>query len=159
MKKTLYHISQIANKDSIVRSGLIPNNGKIFLFEDAEIPYPEGLFRFDKWTNNKRLIPVSDIIAKTELLLREYSLFKVEVDSNLLFADNDCGEYEVMGYQYYTKTPIQTVEYVGDFEVGKWYDYELLKEKYHIPKGYKVVQYKTDKLNFGFGIEPTNYRF
>lgn len=155
MKKILYHITPIENKESIQRDGLIPKDGKVFLFEDVDIPYPEGLFRTDKWSNNKRMIPVSDIIAKVELHIKEYALFKVEVDTDTLFADNDCGEKEVMDYQYYTCQPINDVEYVGDFEIGKWYDYELLKEKYHIPAGYKVICFGD---NWGFGIAPNGFR-
>jgi len=155
MKKILYHITPIENKESIQRDGLIPKGGKVFLFEDVDIPYPEGLFRTDKWTNNKRIIPVSDIIAKVELHIADYSLFKVEVDTDLLFADNHCGEREVMDYQYYTCGAIKDVEYIGDFEVGKWCDYELSKEKYHIPVGYKVISFGG---NWGFGIAPNGYR-
>ena len=154
----LYHITKVENAESIKKNGLELNEGKIFLFKDIEIPYPEGLFRTDKWTNNKRLIPVSDIIAKVEIHIPEYSLFKVEVDEDLLHKDDDCGEKEVMDYQYYTCSPIKNVEYMGDFEVGKWYDYELLKEKYYVPAGHKVVQFKGGKINMGFGIAPNGWK-
>ena len=80
---------------------------------------------------------------------------QVEVDTDQLFADNDCGESEVMDYQYYTCTSIPKVEYMGDYEIGKWYDYELLKEKYHIPAGHKVIAFGE---NWGFGIAPNGYR-
>ncbi len=151
-KKVLYHITRIENKDKILKEGLIPNNGKIFLFEDVDAPYPEGLFRFDKWTNNMRLIPVSDIIAKLELMISDYSLFKVTTDLET-FPDNECGEYDVMKYQYYVKKPIKDVEYLGDFTIGKFWDYELLKEKYHVPPGFKVVHLKNEKVNLGFVIQ------
>ena len=151
-KRELYHITRIENKDKILKEGLIPNNGKIFLFEDVDAPYPEGLFRFDKWTNNMRLIPVSDIIAKLELMISDYSLFKVTTDLET-FPDNECGEYDVMKYQYYVKKPIKDVEYLGDFTIGKFWDYELLKEKYHVPPGFKVVHLKNEKVNLGFVIQ------
>lgn len=153
--KEYYHITPIKNKDSIIQSGLklgtkdkygsFKTTGKIFLFEDVDIPYPEGFFRKGKWNNNLRLIPVSDIIAKNELIISEYSLFKVKTDAQI-FPDK-CGEGSVQNYQHYITEPIpaEQVEWLGDFEVGKWFEYELLKEKYHIPNGCKVVQ--------GFGGE------
>lgn len=153
MAKELYHITKIENKEKILKEGLKPNEGKIFLFEGVNIPYPEGLYRFDKWTNNMRLIPVSDIIAKLELLISEYSLFKITTDLET-FPDNDCGEASVMKYQYYVKEPIKEVEYLGDFFIGKFWDYELLNEKYHVPAGYKVVQVKNKNINLGFAIQP-----
>ena len=155
-KKELYHITRIENKDKILKEGLIPNNGKIFLFEDVDIPYPEGLYRFDKWTYNKRLIPVSDIISKLELGLTEYSLFKVTTDQET-FPDNQCGEYDVMKYQYYVQKPIKEVEYLGDFTIGNFWDYELLEEKYQVPPGHKVVHLKKGKINFGFVIAKNGY--
>ena len=149
--RTFYHITRIENKDKILKEGLIPNNGKIFLFEDVYAPYPEGLFRFDKWTNNMRLIPVSDIIAKLEVFSNEYSLFKVETDADV-FQDINCGESMVMKYQFYVEKPIKNVEYVGDFSVGSFWEYELLNEKYTIPDGYKKVQLKKGGKSFGFAI-------
>lgn len=156
--KELYHISRIENKDSILKKGLIPNSGKVFLFEDVDAPYPEGLYRFDKWTTNMRLIPVSDIIAKLEVRISDYSLFKVTTDLET-FPDDQCGEHDVMVYQYYVKEPIKDVEYLGDFTVGKFWDYELLEEKYVVPPGYKVVHLKNGKVNFGFVIAKNGDKF
>lgn len=147
----LYHITKTENRDKILKEGLKLNNGKIFLFEDIDIPYPEGLYRFDKWTNNMRLIPVSDIIAKLELLISDYSLFKVITDSDV-YPDDKCGENEVAKHQYYVQEPIKKVEYLGDFTIGKFWDYELLKEKFVVPSDCKVVEIKYNKTKLGFAI-------
>lgn len=155
--KTLYHITSIKNKDKILEEGLIPNKGKIFLFEDVDIPYPEGLYRFDKWTNNMRLIPVEAIIAKLEINISEYSLFKVTTDLET-FPDTHCGESNVMKYQFFVKEPIKDVEYIGDFSIGNFWDYELMEDKYQVPIGYRVMHLKKGKINRGFVVVPKGFQ-
>lgn len=140
-----YHITKRQNKESIMAIGIKANRGKVFLFDNVSIPYCEGLYRWDKWTTNMRDIPVVDIIAKNELLLKEYSMFRVEttVDAE----DNQCGESMVMKHQHIHFGDIskENITYVGDFSVKSFWDCPLLEGKLDMTG--KAVRHLKKKVN------------
>ena len=135
----LYHITSINNIENIIEGGLKPNNdGYVFLFENATIPYCEGFYKRGDWSPIMREYDVQNIIAKNQLFLSEYALFEVEVDGLDLMVDY-CKE-ETYIYQKKVKAHIITdrINFVGTFKTKPYYCFPKLKAKYH-PKG-KIIR-------------------
>lgn len=149
----LYHITKVENVESIEKNGLVPKDGKVFLFDRVSTPYCEGLYRFDKWSTNMRDIEVEQIIAKTQLLIKgSYALFEVDVDG-LKLEDDNCLE-SISKYEKYYEGTIEPsrIKYVGEFKIKPFWDYELLDYKYEVPAGCKVIRLKNNVANYGFMI-------
>lgn len=114
--KLLYHISEVENIDSILENGLRANeDGCVYLFEDALF----NKFTVDINTMKTQFIPtsVADDIAKTQLFLKKYAKFVVDVDELILEADNvaeQCANYH---YVYYGSIPKDRINLDGVFEV------------------------------------------
>lgn len=142
MKQVLYHITDPRNANSIIKEGLLKNKGKVFLFEDVDFPYCEGLFRRDKWSSAMRLFPIEVIIAKNQLFLKEYALFEVEIDDEKVSLYPDmCGEKTSIHHRFVIKNiPSCKVRYLGTFEVKPYWEYEKLPERYELAPGEAVFK-------------------
>lgn len=152
MSKIMYHITKKSNVQSILNGGLKTKDGKVFLFNQATVPYCEGFYRWDKFTKVMRNIEVEHIIAKNELMLKEYALFAVDVEGYTLNDDN-CMESIAEYQKFVTKDiPADRLEYLGEFKVKPFWDFEKLDYNYEVPAWARVVHYQTGKQNFGYGL-------
>lgn len=114
--KLLYHISEVENIDSILENGLRANeDGCVYLFENVS---------FNKLTVNLKTmkpeiinIAVADEIAKTQLFLKEYAMFEVDVEGLKLKADNVAEQCAGYHYIYHGSISADRIDYAGVFKI------------------------------------------
>lgn len=115
-----YHITHPENARSILKNGIISNSdGEIFLFENKSIAF------------NNIINTVADSIAHNQLLLKQYSMFEVDISglTNQLLQDNlgeltSCFQWILLNQKVILP---QFIDYFGTFDTSfisvysQWY--------------------------------------
>jgi hypothetical protein len=115
-----YHITHPENARSILKNGIISNSdGEIFLFENKSIAF------------NNIINTVADSIAHNQLLLKQYSMFEVDISglTNQLLQDNvgeltSCFQWILLNQKVILP---QYIDYFGTFDTSfisvyrQWY--------------------------------------
>lgn len=112
----LYHISEVENIDSILENGLRANeDGCVFLFDDVSF----NKLTVDLETMKPKIITVAvaDEIAKTQLFMKKYAMFEVNVEGLKLEADNVAEQCANFHYIYHGSISADRIDLAGVFEV------------------------------------------
>ena len=81
---TLFHITAIDNIDSIIKTGLkASGDGYVYLFDGVSVRTPSTFGEY---------IPIEQIIASTQLALKDFGVFMVDT-TGLDIEDDNVAEY------------------------------------------------------------------